>query len=85
MPLFANKNIFLSHNWEYYETSLKNLILIGGTGGGGSSQKKETISRGDSLKKGLGELPDLREGLAKKKGWCFWGGWYPNPQYGYKK
>ena len=50
-------------------------------GRGGSHTK--TKNREDCFKRGLGQLADLIGGLAKE--WCFWGGWYPNSHYGYKK
>ena len=36
---------------------------------------QETNIEGGLLKKGgLGQFPDLTGGLARMRGWCFWGG-----------
>ena len=51
----------------HYEDLLKNPIFRGG------GVMKETIYRGDCLKKG--GFDSVKEGLAKKRGWCFWG-WF---------
>ena len=40
---------------------------------GGSSQKTNIKGRLPE-KEGLGQLTDLRGGLVRKRGWCFWGG-----------
>ena len=36
--------------------------------------KKKTMYRGDAGKGGLGQFADLRGSLARKRGWCFCGG-----------
>ena len=47
--------------------------------GWGGSRRNKKIEK-NCLKKGLGEIG----GLVKKE-WYFWGRWYPNAHYGYKK
>ena len=62
----------------YFWSSLKNPNFRGGESGGGGCPWKTNI------KGGIGQFPDLKEGLARKKGWCFWGGgegsWQCNAQ-----
>ena len=55
---------------EYFWVSLKNLIFFGGGEGGFT---KRPIYRGNCPKRGggLGHFADLRESLARKRGWCF--------------
>ena len=52
--------------------------------GWGGSRGNKKIEK-NSLKKELGQVGDLMGGLVKKKEWYFWGRWYPNAHYGYKK
>ena len=47
--------------------------------GWGGSRRNKKIEK-NCLKKGLGQIG----GLVKKE-WYFWGRWYPNAHYGYKK
>ena len=47
--------------------------------GWGGSRRNKKIEK-NCLKKELGEIG----GLVKKE-WYFWGRWYPNAHYGYKK
>ena len=46
-------------------------------GGGGGVSRKTNIKWEIAKKGGLGQFVDLRGrggGLARKRGWCFWGG-----------
>ena len=63
-----NFNIFGVH-WK-----IRLLRVVVGRGGGGGSRK--TNIEGGLPKKGerLGQFPDLSGGLARKRGWWFWGG-----------
>ena len=42
-------------------------IRILGAGEGGCYQKTD-------IEGGIAQFPDLKEGLARKRGWCVWGG-----------
>ena len=42
-------------------------IRILGAGEGGCYQKTD-------IEGGIAQFPDLKESLARKRGWCFWGG-----------
>ena len=55
---------------EYFWVSLKNLIFFWG-GEGGGSQKDQYIEGIAQKGGGLGHFADLRESLARKRGWCF--------------
>ena len=48
------------------------------------SSWKTNVEGGLPKKGGLGQLADLRGGLARRREWYFWGeGWYPNAHCGY--
>ena len=51
----------------------------------GGEFTKNRYRGGDCLKReGLGQFADLRGGLARKRGWCFWwggGGWHTDAHY----
>ena len=51
--------------------------------GWGGSRGNKKLEK-NCLKKGFGQIGDLIGGLVKKE-WYFWGRWYPNAHYGYKK
>ena len=69
------KNLVTFKRWDevkdkkfyYYGGSLKNPNFSGG--------HEKPIYRGDCLKRGaLGQFADIKGGLVKKRGWCYWGG-----------
>ena len=50
--------------------------------GGGGELTKNQYRVGIAWKGGLGQFANLGGGLARKSGWCFWGGcWYSNAHY----
>ena len=55
---------------EYFWVSLKNLIFFGGGGGGGSQKDQNIEGIAQKGGGGLGHFADLRESLARKRGWC---------------
>ena len=51
----------------YFWSSLKNPNFRGGESGGGGGVSLKNQYKGG----GIGQFPDLKESLARKKGWCF--------------
>ena len=82
------KNLVTFKNWN--RLRMKNFDIRGlmkNTIFWGEEFTKNQYVRGIPSKGGLGQFADLRGPAWRKRGGCFWGGWYPSGHYksvGYK-